>query len=67
MTGANCRRRTGEALPRPVKFGYLITADHKVFNEEGESRDNQSLSRSCHSMDSILSVQNKDFTRDGKK
>ena len=40
MTRAPCRRRTGEALPRAEKFGDLITADHKVLNEECESRDN---------------------------
>ena len=39
ITKASCRRRTGEALPRAQKFGDLITADHKVLNEEGESRD----------------------------
>ena len=36
-----CRRRAGEALPRAEKFGDLTTADHKVLNEGGESRDNQ--------------------------
>ena len=41
ITTAHCRRRTGEALLRAEKFGDLITADHKVFNEEGESRNNQ--------------------------
>ena len=36
-----CRRGTGEASkPRAEKFGDLITADHKVLNEEGESRNN---------------------------
>ena len=40
MTRAPCRRRTGEAVPRAEKFGDLITADHKVLNEEGESRNN---------------------------
>ena len=39
MTRAPCRRRTGEALPRAEKFGDLITADHKVLNEGGESRN----------------------------
>ena len=39
MTSALCRRRTGEALPRAEKFGDLITADHKVLYEEGESRN----------------------------
>ena len=40
MTRALCRRRTGEAVPRAEKFGIFITADHKVLNEEGESRNN---------------------------
>ena len=40
MTRAPCRRRTGDAVPRATEFGDLITADHKVLNEEGESRNN---------------------------
>ena len=40
ITKALCRRRIGEALPRAEKLGDLITADHNVLNEEGESRDN---------------------------
>ena len=40
MTRAPCRRRTGEAPPRAEKFGELITADHKILNEEGEPRNN---------------------------
>ena len=36
-----CIRRTGEVLPRAEKFGDLITADHKVLNEECESRNNE--------------------------
>ena len=39
MTRAPCRRRTGEAPPRAEKFGDLKTTDHKVLNEEGESRN----------------------------
>ena len=35
-----CRRRTGEPVPRAEKFGDMITAHHKVLNEEGESRNN---------------------------
>ena len=38
--GPPCRRRTGEPVPRAEKFGDLISADHKVLNEEGESRNN---------------------------
>ena len=37
---APCRRRNSEAAPRAEKFGDLITADHNVLNEEGESRSN---------------------------
>ena len=40
MTRAPCRRRTGEAELRAEKFGDSIAADHKVLNEEGESRNN---------------------------
>ena len=40
MTRAPCRRHFGEAVPRAEKFGDLMTADHKVLNEEGESRNN---------------------------
>ena len=36
---AACRRRFGEALLRAEKLGDLEAADHKVFNEEGESGD----------------------------
>ena len=35
-----CRRRIGEAEHRAEKFGDMITADHKVLYEEGESRNN---------------------------
>ena len=40
ITRAPCRRRTGEAVLRAKKLGGLMTADHKVLNEEGESRNN---------------------------
>ena len=62
---APCRRRTREASPRAGKFGDLITADHKVFDEECESRS--SGTSFCHSMDSTVSVQNKNFSGDGKE
>ena len=39
-TRSPCRRRTGEAPPRAEKFGFLITADHKVLSEGCESRNN---------------------------
>ena len=70
ITRAPCRRRTGEAVLRAGEFGDLITADHKVLNEKGESRNIQRIrcrgTRSCNSMNSsILSVQNKNFSPDG--
>ena len=41
ITRTPCRRRTGEAsVPRTDKCGDFMTADHKVLNEEGESRNN---------------------------
>ena len=39
ITRAPCRRRIGGAVPRAEKFGYLITADHKVLSEGCESRN----------------------------
>ena len=39
-TRALCRRRNGEAVPRAVNFGDLITADHKVLSDNCESRNN---------------------------
>ena len=40
ITRAPCRRRNGEAVPRAVNFGDLITADHKVLSDDCESRYN---------------------------
>ena len=40
ITGAPCRRRNGEAVPRAEIFGDLITADHKVLSEDCEPRNN---------------------------
>ena len=40
LQGAPCRRRNGEAVPRAVIFGDLITADHKVLSDNCESRNN---------------------------
>ena len=39
MTKALCRRPTDDAVPRATEFGDLLTADHTVLNEEGESRN----------------------------
>ena len=35
-----CRKRTDDAVPRIENFGDLITADHEVLNEKGDSRNN---------------------------
>ena len=40
ITRAPCRRRNGEAVPRAVNLGDLITADHKVLSDNCESRNN---------------------------
>ena len=40
ITRAPCRRRIGGAVPRAENFGDLITAGHKVLNENCESRNN---------------------------
>ena len=59
ITRAPCRRRNGEAVPRAVNFGDLITADHKVLS--GQLRiSKQSSIRSrgagpSHSMDPSVS------------
>ena len=40
ITRGSCRRRNGEAVPRAVNFGDLITADQKVLRDNCESRNN---------------------------
>ena len=40
ITRAPCRRRNGGTVPRAKNLGDLITADHKVFSENCESRNN---------------------------
>ena len=68
MTRASCRRRTGEAPPRAEKFGDLITADHKVLNEDVDLEKIRNRgTRFNHSMDTILSVCNDNFSGDGKE
>ena len=69
VTTVLCRRRTGEGLLRAEKFGDLLTADHKVFNEESESRNNHRYAV----VGQDLATQwfqsypcKTDFTRDGK-
>ena len=71
ITRAPCRRRNGEAVPRAVNFGDLITADHKVLSDNCESRNNPSIrsrgAGSSHPMDPGVSVQKQNFTRHPEK
>ena len=71
MTRAPCRRRTGEAVPRAEKFGDLTTADHKVLNEEGETRNNHRYAVVVQDLATqwIQSYQckKKNFSGDGKE
>ena len=71
ITRAPCSRRTGTAVPRAENFGDLITADHKVLDEESESRNNHRYSVVVqdfgHPMDSIFSVKTKTSQEDGKE
>ena len=50
ITRTYCRRRTGTVVPRAEHFGDLITADHKVFNEESESRNNHRCAVVVHNL-----------------
>ena len=61
ISRAPCRRRTGEAsILRAGKFGDLVTADHKVLNEECESRNNHRYAVVVQNLatptDTVLSV-----------
>ena len=40
ITRVPCRRRNEGSIPRAEKFGDLMTADHKVFNEGSGSQNN---------------------------
>ena len=40
ITRSYCRRRAGTVVPKAENCGDLITADHKILNEESESRNN---------------------------
>ena len=68
VTRAPCKRRTGAAVLRAEKIGDLITADHKVLNDGGESRNNHRYAVVVQGfgnpMDSVLSVHNKNFSGD---
>ena len=52
-------------------FGDLITADHKVLTEEGESRNNHPyavvVQDFSHSVVAIVSVQNKKISGNAKE
>ena len=71
MTRAPCRRRTGEAVPRAEKFGDLINSRSQSPQRRKWISNQSSVrsrgSRSCHSMDTILSVQNGNFSGNGKE
>ena len=61
ITRASCRRRAGAVVPRAENVGDLMTADHKVLSERSESRNNY---RYAVEVDTILPVQNKNFSGD---
>ena len=71
MTRAPWRRRSGEAVPRAENFGDLITAEHKVLNEDGESRNNHRyavvVQELATPMDSILSRAKQKTSQDTEK
>ena len=67
ITRAPCRKCSSDYIACAENFGDLITTHHKILNEGGELRNNQGYAvvvpRFSHSVDSKLSVENKDFTR----
>ena len=67
ITRAPCRRRNGEAVPRAVNFGDLITADHKVLRISKQSSIRSRGTGSSYSMDPGVSVQKQNFTRNPEK
>ena len=71
MASALCRRRTGEAVPRAEKFGDLVAADHKVLNEEGESRNSHRYAVVVQDLATqwirFYLCKNKNFSGDGKE
>ena len=70
ITRAPCRRRNGEAVPRAENFGDLITADHKVFSEGCDSRNNHRYAVVVQDVATqwiqVVSVQNKNFSGNTK-
>ena len=69
MTRILWKRRIGNSVRR--KFGDLITADRTIFNEGSETKARSSkLDRGTifsYSMDSVVPVQNENFSGDGKR
>ena len=41
ITTVACRRNSKSHIPRAIKYGDIIAADHKTLNEDCESRNNQ--------------------------
>ena len=72
-TRAPCREgaRAGNQVLWADKLGDMITADHKVLNEGGDSRNNHRYSVMVRdlatAMGSIWFVQNENFSGDGKE
>ena len=67
ITRSPCRRRQTRSIPRAEKFGDLITADHKILNEEGESRHAVVEQDLATQWIQSYPVQNQNFERDGEK
>ena len=71
ITRAPRRKRTGNHIPRAEHVGDLITADHKVLNEECEARNNHRYAVIVQDfttqMVARLSMQNIDFTEEMEK
>ena len=71
ITRAPCRRRKGEAVPRAVNFGDLITAEPQSPKRQLRvPKQSPICSRGAgltHPMDPVISVQNKNFSGNTKE
>ena len=71
ITRAPCRRRNGEFVLRAANFGDLITADHKVPSDNGESRNNHRYAVVVQDQATqwiqAYPCKNKNFTRNPEK
>ena len=71
ITRAPCRRRNGEAVPRAVNFGDLMTADHKVLSDNCESRNHHRYAVVVQDLATqwiqAYPCKNKNFTRNPEK